>query len=645
MSLPSAASLPSVTFSRGFLAERVRLVRDVVIPYQWEALNDRIAGAERSGTVHNFQVAAGEKPGEFHGLWFQDSDLAKWLEAASYRLATNPDPAWEAEIDRLIATIAKAQLPDGYLDTYIQLVEPTKRWANLHEYHELYIAGHFIEAGVAHFQATGKRTLLDVVAKLADLIVRTFGDGPGQIPGYCGHEEVELALIKLARATGERRYAQQAAWFVAKRGSEPNYYEAELKRLGIEKLPVYFHHDRWAYLQAHRPPREQPEPVGHAVRAMYLYSAMADLALEFGDAELRQACRRLWEEIRDRHLYITGGVGAEWMGEKFSEPYDLPNDRAYSETCAGLGLIFFCRRLLELELRGEYADMMERTLYNNALAGMARDGTKFFCVNPLEVRPAEARRRYDHHHVKTQRVPWFGCACCPPNIARTLASLAHYTHSVQPDGIALHLYTECQIRLQREEVPVVLEVATDYPWDGRIRLRLNPRRPVSFVLRLRLPGWCAAPAARCKGEAVDLPALMQAGYLCLEREWQAGDLVELDFPMSVQRMRAHPRLHHNRGRVALQRGPLVFCAEEVDNGPALHALALSRESEVVARYEPELLGGTVVLAAPGRRACARSAELYSPELPETQPAELRWVPYALWGNRGAGEMCVWLNEC
>jgi len=642
---PTVIPLREVSFRRGFLADRARLVREVVIPYQWEALNDRIAGAERSGTIHNFQVAAGEKAGEFYGLWFQDSDLAKWIEAASYRLATHPDPALEDELDRLIATIARAQLPDGYLDTYIQLVEPDKRWANLHEYHELYIAGHFIEAGVAHFQATGKRTLLAVVCKLADMLARTFGDGPGQIPGYCGHEEVELALLKLARATGESRYAQLAAWFVNQRGQAPIYYEEEISRLGLKKLPVYFYHDRWAYLQAHRPVREQTEPVGHSVRAMYLYTAMADLAKELSDPGLAEACRRLWQQIYRQHLYVTGGIGSEWMGEKFSEPYDLPNDRAYSESCAGIGLVFFSRRMLDLELRGLYADVMERTLYNNVLAGMALDGKTFFYVNPLEVRPAEARRRYDHHHIKTQRVPWFGCACCPPNIARTLASLAYYTHSVLPDCIALHLYAASEARVTMQGVAVRLEVETDYPWDGKVTVRVKCAQPVLFTLRLRIPGWCSGASASCDGEPVDLRRGVRDGYLAIKREWGASSEVQLELVMPVVRVRANLRVHHDRGRVALQRGPLVYCLEQVDNGPQLDELLLPREAEIVAHAEPDLLGGVVVLEAEAKHLIPADDALYSTAAPAMVPAKLRAVPYALWANRGEGEMSVWIHEC
>ncbi len=644
MTSPTCLALPKIRFERGFLAGRARLVRDVVIPYQWEALNDRIPGAERSGTVSNFQIAAGEKQGEFYGYWFQDSDLAKWLEAASYRLATHPDAALEAELDGIIAIIAKAQQPDGYLDTYVQVKEPHMRWKNLFEYHELYIAGHFIEAGVAHFEATGKRSLLDVVAKLANMIERTFGTGAGQIPGYPGHEEIELALVKLARVTGEKRYAQLAAYFVNQRGQEPLYFEEEAKRLGFAKLPVYYHADRWDFQQAGRPVRNLVDPIGHSVRMMYLTTAMADLALTLPDESLRRACTTLWDNLTRYHLYLTGGVGSEWMGEKFAERYDLPNDRAYAESCAGIGLVFWARRMLDLQLRGQYGDVMERALYNNVLAGMALDGKTFFYVNPLEIRPHEAKRRYDMHYVKTQRVPWFGCACCPPNIARTLTSLGYYTHSVLSDGLAVHLYADCRLEATIAGQKTAVALHTDYPWDGAVRVEVSPAQPVTFTLRLRLPGWCTAPGARLNGQKVDLAAHTRDGYLYLAREWRAGDVVTLDFPMPIQRVRAHPAVHHDAGCVALQRGPMVFCFEQADNGPLLSQLRLPKTAALTARFDHDLLGGAVVIEGPAERVRASNEELYSTAEPAVSPATITAVPYCLWNNRGEGEMRVWIRE-
>lgn len=642
MIYPSALPLSSVVLDHGFLAGRARLVRETVIPWQWEALNDRIAGAERSGCVHNFQVAAGEKPGTFHGLFWQDSDLAKWIEAASYRLATHPDPALDAELDRLIATIAKAQQADGYLNTYFQLVEPQKRWDNLRDCHELYVAGHFIEAGVAHFEATGKTTLLDVVCRLADLIGRTFGPGPEQVPGYCGHEEIELALLKLARVTAENHYREQAAYFLKQRGQSPNYFEREAKRRGeTGKLPWHMHHDGLATLQAARPVRELTEPVGHAVRMMYLLAAMIDLARDQKDAALADQCRGLWSGITTRHLYLTGGVGSEPYGEKFCEPFDLPPDRAYAETCAAIGVVFCARRLLELELNGAYADVMERALYNNVLAGLALDGRTFFYVNPLEVVPAVAKRRFECHLVKTQRVPWFGCACCPPNLARLLASIGDYAYSQTADGLAVHLYAGGTANFKAGPTPVSLRVTTDYPWKEHVELAVNVPTAAAFTLHLRLPGWCRTPGLSLNGTLLK-PEVVR-GYARVCRVWQPGDRVTLELPMPVERVHADVRVTAAAGLVALQRGSVVYCVEQADNGAQLAALALPRDSALTAHFVPDLLGGCTIIEGTARRT-EPGDRLYTTEAARQQAVRLCAVPYALWANRGEGEMRVWVRE-
>lgn len=641
MNYLTALPLKDVRLTRGFLAERTRLVRDVVIPYQWEALNDRVPGAEPSGCVHNFKVAAGEKPGKFYGLFWQDSDLAKWIEAASYRLATHPDAALDAELDSLIATIAKAQGADGYLNTFFQLVEPQNRWANLRDCHELYVAGHMIEAGVAHFRATGKRTLLTVVSKLADMIDRTFGLGPGQIPGYCGHQEIELALVKLARATGEPRYAKLAAYFINQRGQEPNYLMAETKRRGEDKLPWHMYHDGLATLQAAQPVRELKEPVGHAVRQMYMLAAMVDLAVEVKDASLLESCRTLWAAIVRGHLYLTGGVGSEPYGEKFTDPFDLPPDRAYSETCAAIGVIFFARRMLDIELRGEYADVMERALYNNVQSGMSLDGTKFFYVNPLELIPSVAKRRYECHLFKTQRVGWFGCACCPPNVARLFASLGEYLASQRPDGLALHLYTASELRFTAAGREVRLAVATDYPWTETVTITVNPTVASSFTLHLRIPGWCRAATLAINGQPQPLAPVN--GYAVVTRTWSPGDTVTLTLPMPIERIHADPRLSNVAGKVALQRGPIVYCFEEPDNGAALAALALPRTAALTARSDANFLGGCVTIETTGTRDTV-PATLYSADNPKTTSTPLRAIPYGLWANRGEGEMRIWIRE-
>ena len=641
MSYRSTLPAASVVLDRGLLAERARLVRETVIPWQWEALNDRIPGAERSGCVHNMQVAAGEKDGRFHGLFWQDSDLAKWIEAASGRLATHPDPALDAELDRVIATIARAQREDGYLNTYFQLVEPGKRWDNLRDCHELYVAGHFIEAGVAHHEATGKRSLLDVVCRIADLAGRTFGTGPGQIPGYCGHEEIELALLKLSRVTGEPRYADLARYFVTQRGQSPNYFEQEASRRGDAKLPWHMHHDGLATLQAARPVDELTEPVGHAVRMMYLLAAMIDLAVEHDDQEEKKRCRALWSAIVDRHLYVTGGVGSEPYGEKFCEPFDLPPDRAYSETCAAIGVVMCARRMLELELIGAHADVMERALYNNVLAGLSLDGRTFFYVNPLEVVPPVAKRRFDTHLVKTQRVPWFGCACCPPNVARLLASIGDYVCSRTADGIALHLYAGGAIALGTGGGGFRLKIDSDYPWDGLVSISVEGAVESEFALRLRVPGWCRDPRIEINGRLV---ADKQVdGYAILRRTWSDGDRVILDFPMPVERVRADTRVAAAAGQVALQRGPLVYCVEEIDNGANLAALSVPLAARLDARFDPGLLGGCVAVDGDAVRDKAGPG-LYSADPREQEAARFRAVPYALWANRGEGEMRVWIRE-
>ena len=642
MIYPSALPLSSVTLQQGLLADRARLVRDTVIPRQWEALNDRIPGAERSGCVHNFQVAAGEKPGTFHGLFWQDSDLAKWIEAASYRLGTHPDPALDAELDRLIATIAKAQQADGYLNTYFQLVEPQNRWANLRDCHELYVAGHFIEAGVAHFEATGKTALLDVVCRLADLVHRTFGLGPDQLPGYCGHPEIELALLKLARVTAEGHYRDLAAYFLAQRGRSPNYFEAEARRRGEDgRLPWHMHHDGLATLQSARPVRELTGPVGHAVRMMYLLAAMIDLARHQGDAALADQCRALWTSVTTKHLYVTGGVGSEPYGEKFCEPFDLPPDRAYAETCAAIGVVLCARRMLEVELDGGHTDVMERALYNNVLAGLALDGCTYFYVNPLEVVPAIAKRRYECHLVKTQRVPWFGCACCPPNVARLLASIGDYVYAQTADGLAVHLYAGGAARFLAGTVPVEVQVKTEYPWQERVELAVSPETPAEFTLHLRLPGWCRAPVLRLNGSA--LKPTVARGYAQVRRVWRPGDKLALQLPMPVERVHADARVAAAAGQVALQRGPMVYCVEEKDNGPWLAALSLPRTSMLTARFEPGLLGGCMVVEGAARRT-EPGRRLYTTEPARQTGVRLRAVPYALWANRGEGEMRVWLRE-
>jgi DUF1680 family protein len=626
-----AVPLTAVEFADRFWAPRLRLNREVTIPHAY-------AQCEQTGRIDAFRLQW--RPGmEPRPHFFWDSDVAKWLEAACYAQATHPDPERGARIDQVVRCIASAQQPDGYLNTYFTVVEPQGRWTDLRDAHELYCAGHLIEAGVAHYAATGSRTLLDSVCRYADHIASVFGREPGKKRGYCGHEEIELALVKLYRATGQRRYLDLARYFVDERGASPNYFDLEAAARGT---PGHFGdfmarmRDRHRYNQSHEPVRMQREAVGHAVRAMYLYAAMADLAREDGDASLRAACQRLWADVVGRHMYVTGGVGSSAANEGFTADYDLPNESAYAETCAAVGLVLWAHRMLLLEGDGRYADVMERALYNGVQSGISLDGRRFFYANPLASR-GEAHRQ-----------EWFGCACCPPNAARLLASLGSYALSQGEDVVAVHLYAAGSARLRVGDADLCLRQRTDYPWDGHIVLELALSPPRRFTLGLRLPGWCRRPALRVQGEDQDVAAVAARGYAWLDREWRDGDVVELDLPMPVERVYAHPEVAAAAGRVALQRGPLVYCVEGVDHpGVPLHRLLLPRSAAFAPRFDSETLGGVVVLEGTGAVLTTDGRDEgcpYTWDRPRRQGVPLRAVPYFLWDNRAPGEMQVWLQE-
>lgn len=627
-----------------FWGKRLRQLREVVIPYQWNALNDKIPGAPPSHAMENFRIAAGIAAGDFYGWVFQDSDVAKWLEAVSYCLMSRSDPELERLADEVIDVIAKAQQPDGYLNTYFTIKEPKKRWTNLRDNHELYCAGHMIEAGVAYYEATGKRKFLDVVCRLADHIDSIFGPGPGKKRGYPGHPEIELALVKLYRVTGEERYLKLSKFFVDERGQKPLYFEIEAKERGEEK-------PRWpfwtpAYCQAHLPVREQTEAVGHAVRAMYLYSAMADLALETRDETLLTACERLWENVTRRRMYITGGIGSSAEGEAFTFDYDLPNDRAYAETCASIGLVFWAHRMLRLEVDRKYTDVMERALYNGVLSGISLDGTKYFYTNPLEVWPEACKKRHELKHIEPVRQPWFSCACCPPNLARLLASIGQYIYSKDEKTVYVHLFvsSEAAIEFAGERITLIQE--TEYPWKGDIDIQVRIERPLEFTLAIRIPGWCNHPELRINGKELEITALIQKGYARISRTWRDGDKVKLLLPMPVERIRAHPNVRSTAGKVAICRGPVVYCLEEVDNGPNLAQIVLPKEAELTVEFDDQTLDGAAIVRGIGLRTDSSlwEGDLYKAAECEKRVTPIKAVPYYTWGNREPGEMVVWIRE-
>ncbi|MCD9021125.1 glycoside hydrolase family 127 protein [Cohnella sp. NL03-T5] len=631
-----------------FWSSYIRLVRDVVVPYQWEALNDRIEGAEPSYAIRNMKIAAGLEQGSFQGMVFQDSDIAKWLEAVSYLLESESDPELERVTDDLIDIVAKAQQKDGYLNTYFTIKEPNERWSNLAECHELYCAGHMIEAGVAYYQATGKRKLLDVCCRLADCIDSVFGPEPGQIQGYDGHQEVELALVKLYKATGNEKYLQLSKFFLDERGQEPSFYEKELKqRKGKVHFPFLDIASDRSYSQAHLPVRLQTTAEGHAVRAVYMCTGMADVAAETGDEQLLEACRRLWSNIVEKRMYITGAIGSMAHGESFSLDYDLPNDTAYAETCASIGLILFAQRMLLIEPRSEYADVLEKALYNTVISGMSRDGKRFFYVNPLEVWPDACGKNHTFSHVKPQRQEWFGCACCPPNIARLLASLNRYIVSVKDRTIYTHLYIGGELECELDGQAIHFTQQSNFPWEGDVRFEFGGEQEANFTMALRIPDWCPGAKIRINGNFVSFEQTVVDGYAHFTRTWRPGDIIELSLPMPVKRMKSHPLVRETAGKTALQRGPIVYCVEEADNGPNLHHIALDEASEFIVAYEPELLGGLQTITAKGvkRLSDEWGNQLYkADERVQNVPIAVKFIPYFAWANRGRGEMAVWVRE-
>ncbi|MGE5607128.1 MAG: glycoside hydrolase family 127 protein [Bacteroidota bacterium] len=632
-------SFKEVKINDRFWAGRIELMAKKVIPYQWDALNDNIPGAEPSHAVENFRIAAGESAGEFHGMVFQDSDVAKWIEAASYSLVSYPNPELERIIDEVVDLIGKAQQPDGYLNTYYTVAKPDQRWKDFSGGHELYCAGHLMEAAVAYYQATGKAKFLKIMCRYADYIDSLMGPEEHKMKVYCGHEEIELALIKLYRVTCNERYLRLSQYFINERGrqpcfltQEPTFNDSKSKWFGLD------------YHQAHAPVREQTKADGHSVRAMYLYTGMADLAIETVDESLYQALRKLWDNVTNYRMYITGGLGSQGHAERFTFDYDLPNDTAYAETCATIGLIFWAQRMLLLHPEGRYADVMERALYNGALSGISLDGRKYFYVNPLEVFPEAVRGRYDLQHVKPERQQWFGCACCPPKIARLITSLGQYIYSQNDEAIYTHLYIGSEAHFVIRDTGILLSQNTNYPWEGKVQFFVEPDGQTEFTIAFRVPGWCRNYQILLNGESAR-DVLIDKGYAKMRRLWRKGDRIELYFEMPIELIQAHPKVRQDSGKVAIQRGPLIYCLEEIDNGNNLWDISLTKHGKLSAEFSEELGGVAVIIGEALRTKNGRWGDiLYHPVDEETRSVPIKAVPYYLWGNRKPGEMIVWVNR-
>ena len=499
-----------------FWSPYMDLIREKVLPYQWEVLNDRQPDAAPSHAVKNFRIAAGLEDGEFYGEVFQDSDLAKWLEAAAYSLETHPDEELEKTIDEVIELIMRAQQEDGYLNTYFTIGRKEKEWTNLYECHEMYCSGHMMEASIAYYKATGKKQLLEAMCRNARHIAAKFGDAPELCKGYPGHQEIELALVKLYEVTGELEYLQLGKYFLEERGKKPNFFEEEWRTsrnkctfktdTPVESPDLY-------YNQSHQSIYEQSSAVGHAVRAMYMYAAMADVARETKDQELFKSCKKLWNNVVQRQMYITGAIGATPKGEAFTFDYDLPNETAYAETCASIGLIFFAHRMLKMDVNSNYGDVMERALYNVVLGAMSDDGKKFYYVNPMEIWPEANLKNPERQHVKSVRQKWFGCACCPPNIARLLSSLGQYIYSYEDTSLYVHLYIGGQIETSKGNKRFKVLQESNYPWEGNVSFKIEDVPAKDNRIAFRIPGWCKEWSVQINNQAVE--GDYEKGYLYL----------------------------------------------------------------------------------------------------------------------------------
>lgn len=649
-----------------FWKKEIEMIRDTVLPYQWEALNDRIPDAQPSYCMHNFKVAGKlteqavhradyvppihtvngfcvwpkdpKKPGDqFYGFVFQDSDFAKWIEAVAYILRQYPDAELERRADEAIEIVCRAQQPDGYLDTFYIINDISKRFTDLRNNHELYCLGHLIEGAAAYYQTTGKDRLLRAACRYADCVDRHIGPDAGKLHGYPGHEIAEMALARLYEVTGEEQYKELGLYFINERGKRPYYYDQE-ESVDIQAKEGL----RYQYQQAHLPVREQTEAVGHAVRAVYLYSGMADFARLTKDDSLREACERLWDDIVSTKMYLTGGIGGTHIGEAFSYAYDLPNDTAYAETCASVGMVFFARRMLELEQDSKYADVMERELYNVVLAGMGLEGNRFFYVNPLEVVPEACHKDERKKHVEPVRKRWFGCACCPPNLARLISSIGDYIFTEAEDTLFIHLYVGCSLETSMGSGALRIEMQSEFPWDGHVNIQVKCKSPEPFTIALRIPDW--SPECHMEG-AADAELKERNGYLHITKVW-GSDSLRIEFPMEVRILEANCRVREDIGKAAVMRGPLVYCLEEADNGKNLHMLKMDTDARFWTEEKVISTDMVTAIKAYGWRQKKtekdRGKALYFPYTKaEYEQTELTWIPYYAWANRGEGEMQVW----
>ncbi|RYG49800.1 glycoside hydrolase family 127 protein [bacterium] len=584
-----------------------------------------------TGRLKNLERAAEGETGGYEGIYFNDSDVYKWLEAVGYALALRPNEELKAMANRAIRAIQNAQEPDGYLNSYFQLEKPNDKWKNLGAMHEMYCGGHLIEAGVAWHEALGDDRLLEVSRRFADHLDARFG--PGKVRGYCGHEEVELALVRLGRATGETRYTELARWMVEERGGPDSPFEAELADPETRAISPWMgslllKNGKFdgEYAQDHAPIREHTEIVGHAVRAMYLYMAATDLADGKGDDALESALVGIWDNLTKRRMYVTGGIGPSAANEGFTADYDLPNLTAYAETCAAVGLVLWAERLGRMTGNSEYLDVLERALYNGVISGISMKGDGFFYDNPLES---------DGRH---ERVGWFGCACCPPNIARLLGQIGQLAIGESSEGVTIHMPISLEAQTQHGK----LRIAGGYPYDGKIEVSVDPSGSEPFAIRVRVPGWANEVSFDLDDHEEE--AEYEDGYAVIRRVWKATDVLKIDFGMEPVWVEANPRVRGNLGRVALTMGPLVYCGEDKDFGLDPRLLTVDTEIPMETRKHPTLPVKAVEVEGIADEESFPD-ELYAEAgTTEAREASGLFIPYFAWNNRGKGTMQVWVRR-
>ena len=653
--LPQNIKFNQVNVTDKFFKYYQNLIIDNVIPYQWSVLNDKLQDIEKSSAIKNFQIAAKELEGNFYGFIFQDSDVYKWLEAVGYSLHLRKDSELEKCADAVIDLIGRAQEDDGYINTYFTIERPDLKFKDLWESHELYCAGHFFEAATAYYNATGKDKIIEIAKKFADCIDRNFGKEEGKIKGYDGHEEVELGLMSLYSVTKEKRYLNLAKFFIDERGQSPYFFDVEWEARG--KTSFYFnwkecdapsviksnfHGEGPKYNQAHLPVREQKEAVGHAVRLVYMLCGMADIAKEAKDTELLEACNKLYDNIINKKMYITGAIGSTHVGESFTGNYDLPNDYVYGETCASIGLAMFAKRMLNIKIDSKYSDIIEKEIFNGIISGISMDGKHFFYVNPLEVYPKNHTNPV-MEAVKVERQNWYPCACCPPNVARFLLNLGDYIYSSDADTLYIHQYLANNTTLNQDDNKVKIEMDCDILNSQNVKIKINSSKASNSSLAFRIPQWADDFSIKVNQVNINNYKTLD-GYAYINLDLTEEVIVEIIFDSQIKLIKSNSKVRHNAGKVAISYGPLIYCLEEADNNDMLYNLIINKTSApTLETFEYNGLNLTKI-KVDGLKELDNNESLYHNYMETIKSKEITLVPYHFWGNRGIGEMQVWVRH-